>query len=48
MKRQLKTALQMLVLLFVIASLTGCWNSVELNTLAIVQGIGIDKSTVAG
>lgn len=40
MKRYVKS---LILILFVISFLTGCWNRRELNELAIAMGMGIDK-----
>lgn len=36
------------ICLIVILSATGCWNRRELNTLAVVMGVGIDKGEAQG
>ncbi|WP_379162115.1 Ger(x)C family spore germination protein [Paenibacillus sp. sgz5001063] len=46
MKVKLKVCL--IVYIGLALSLTGCWNSRELNELAIVSGIGIDQGTKPG
>ena len=43
MKKKLKSMLKTLIIVMLALSLTGCWNRRELNTLAIVMGVGIDK-----
>jgi spore germination protein KC len=39
----LKKAINILFIIVLVLSLSGCWNRRELNTLAIVMGIGIDQ-----
>lgn len=36
--------LKIIICIFIILGLTGCWNRRELNTLAIVMGVGFDKT----
>ena len=44
MNKQVKSAGIVLLAVTQLFMLTGCWNRRELNTLAIVMGIGIDKA----
>ncbi len=43
MKNPIRLILIILVCLFCILGTTGCWDRRELNDLAIVMGIGLDK-----
>ncbi len=40
----IKTTIKTLICVFLVFSLAGCWDSREIDTLAIVMGIGIDKA----
>lgn len=44
MKKHFRIFFKEAICIFLVISLTGCWNSRELNTLAIVMGTGIDIS----
>lgn len=44
MKKNLKVFYKTFLLCFIILSFTGCWDRIELDTIGIVMGIGIDKS----
>ncbi len=48
MKKNIKSGLKILLIIVLALSLSGCWNRRELNTLAIVMGIGIDKGQKDG
>lgn len=45
MNKHLKSAGSILLAVTQLFTLTGCWNRRELNTLAIVMGVGIDKAS---
>lgn len=44
MKKHIRILFKEMLCIYLIINLTGCWNSRELNTLAIVMGTGIDIS----
>lgn len=46
MKTWIKRFLSACLCTAILVSFTGCWNRRELNTLAIVMGLGIDKSSM--
>lgn len=48
MKRIVCLFLKVTIVSFIALNLTGCWNNVELDKIAIVMGIGIDKTTQIG
>ncbi|MHB8061016.1 MAG: Ger(x)C family spore germination protein [Ruminiclostridium sp.] len=43
MKNRIGVSTKIIVCIFLILSTTGCWNRRELDTLAILMGIGLDK-----
>lgn len=43
MKKNFRIWIKIILCFFIAISFTGCWSAKELNTLAIVMGIGIDK-----
>ncbi|HHY27265.1 MAG TPA: Ger(x)C family spore germination protein [Desulfitobacterium dehalogenans] len=44
MKSRKHSLFVLLLCIILVLSMTGCWNQRELNTLAIVMGLGIDKT----
>lgn len=48
MKKRIRRILSFLLCLVLILNTAGCWNRRELNTLAIVLGLGIDKAQEPG
>lgn len=47
MKKKIKSAFLFTIIIAMVLSMTGCWNRRELNTIAIVMGVGIDKGKKA-
>lgn len=45
MKNHVSLLIKTIICILLILSLCGCWNSRELDTLAIVMGAGVDKAT---
>lgn len=48
MKKHIGILTKIIICILLIASLSGCWNRRELDTLAIVMGVGIDKPQEPG
>lgn len=48
MKKSFGILIKIIICILLIASLSGCWNRRELDTLAIVMGIGLDKAEEPG
>lgn len=48
MKNRVGILLKAAMCILLIMSLSGCWNSRELDTLAIVMGVGVDKPKESG
>lgn len=48
MIKNAKVFIKSLICIFLVLILSGCWNSRELDTLGIVMGVGVDKSTESG
>ena len=48
MKKTVHLVLEIVMYSFIVLNLTGCWDNVELNKIAIIMGIGIDKSPGIG
>ncbi|MBA5850221.1 Ger(x)C family spore germination protein [Clostridium sp. cel8] len=44
MKRKLSILIKIIVCIFISLNMTSCWSSKELNKLAIVRSVGIDKA----
>ncbi|MEK4513018.1 Ger(x)C family spore germination protein [Paenibacillus sp. FSL K6-2524] len=45
---QVKRLLQILIVLFSLVAISGCWNYVEVDDLSIVAGVAIDKNPADG
>ena len=43
MKKYIKIWIQIIICIFTALNLTSCWSAHELNKLAIVMGVGLDK-----
>lgn len=48
MKSRIALLLKIMICVFLILSITGCWNSRELDKFAIVMGVGFDKPKESG
>jgi len=48
MKNAIHLVLKIVMCFFIILNLTGCWDNVELNKIAIIMGVAIDKSPEIG